>query len=59
VTIGNSVTSIGYDAFSGCSNLTSMVFQGKTLAQVQNIEDGYGNKYYPWGITNTSIITVV
>lgn len=56
VTIGSGVTSIGDDAFVGCSNLANLTFLGKTLEQVQNIEDEEGDKYYPWGITNTSII---
>lgn len=58
VTIGNGVTSIGEHAFDGCSGLTSVTFLGKTLEQVQNIEDGNGNKFYPWGISDTSIISV-
>lgn len=58
LTIPNSVTSIGSAAFSGCTDLTSVIFLGKTFDQVENIEDGIGNKQYPWGIENTSIITV-
>jgi len=58
VTIPDSVTSIEGDAFYNCSGLTSVTFLGKTLEQVQNIEDGNGNKQYPWGISDTSIITV-
>ena len=58
LTIPNSVTRIEQDAFYGCSGLTSVTFLGKTLAQVQNIEDGNGNKQYPWGISDTSIISV-
>ena len=58
VTIGNSVTNIGQMTFWGCYSLTSMTFKGKTLAQVKNIEDGLANKYYPWGIEDTSIINV-
>ena len=58
VTIPNSVTNIGEYAFYDCSGLTSVTFLGKTLEQVQNLEDGYGNKYYPWGIEDTSIISV-
>lgn len=52
VMIGNSVTSIGY-AFGDCYELTSVVFKGKTLDQVEEME------YYPWGIDNTNIINVV
>ena len=58
VTIGDGVTTIGEYAFYDCSGLTSVTFLGKTLEQVQNLEDGYGNKYYPWGIEDTSIISV-
>jgi len=50
--IPNSVTSIGDYAFAGCSNLTSLIFQGKTLSEIQEIEN------YPWGIEDTSIISV-
>jgi len=58
VTIPASVTIIGDGTFNGCTGLTSVTFLGKTLEQVQNIEDGNGNKQYPWGISDTSIITV-
>ena len=58
VTIPSSVTSIGVGAFCGCTGLTSVTFLGKTLEQVQNIEDGNGDKQYPWGISDTSIISV-
>ena len=57
LTIPNSVTSIGFGAFS-CNGLRIVIFQGRTLEQVQNIEDGNGNKQYPWGIENTGVITV-
>ena len=52
LTIPDSVTSIEDYAFTECRNLTSMTFLGKTLAQVQGMTN------YPWGISNTSIITV-
>ena len=52
VTIPNDVTSIGHSAFAGCSELTSVTFLGKTLEQVQAMDN------YPWGISNTSIINV-
>ena len=58
VTIPNSVTNIGISMFEYCPGLTSVIFQGKTIEQVQNIEDEYGDKWYPWGISNTSIISV-
>ena len=58
VTIPDSVTNIGYSAFYDCTNLTDMTFEGKTMEQVQNIEDEEGNKNYPWGISDTSIIHV-
>ena len=52
VTIQADVVIIGYEVFSGCSGLTSVTFEGKTLEQVQRIFR------YPWGISNTSIINV-
>lgn len=57
MTIPASVTSIGEAAFSNIL-LTSVTFEGKTMEQVQNLEDGNGNKHYPWGISDTSIINV-
>ena len=51
VTIPSTVTSIGQSAFEDCSGLTSVTFLGKTLEQVQEMDE------YPWGI-NTSIINV-
>jgi hypothetical protein len=58
VTIPDSVTYIGYGVFCNCSGLTSVTFLGKTLEQVQNIEGGNGEKFYPWDISDTSIISV-
>ena len=58
VMIGSGVTSIGENVFYWCDGLTSVTFLGKTLAEVQNIEDGNGVKQYPWGIEDTSIINV-
>ena len=52
VTIGNGVTNIGPSAFSDCTSLTSVTFLGKTLEQVQAMDN------YPWGIEDTSIISV-
>ena len=57
ITIGENVTSIEQNVFGDC-NLKSLTFLGKTLEQVQNIEDEYGYKHYPWGIADTSIINV-
>lgn len=50
IEIPSSVSSIGSDAFFGCNTLSSVMFEGKTLEQVQAMA------YYPWGITDTSII---
>jgi hypothetical protein len=36
VTVGSSVTSIGYDAFSGCDSLTSVVWNAKKCADINN-----------------------
>ena len=52
VTIPNIVTSIGQNAFYNCNSLTSVTFQGKTLEQVQAMQN------YSWGISNTSIINM-
>jgi hypothetical protein len=52
LTIGENVTNIGKYAFAGCTSLTSVTFQGKTMEQVQEMDD------YPWDISNESIITV-
>ena len=50
VVVGSGVSSIGDSAFAGCTG--QITFQGKTLAQVQAMEN------YPWGIEDTSIINV-
>lgn len=49
-TIGRGVASIGEAAFSECGSLSSVTFKGKTLEQVQAMDN------YPWGISDTSII---
>ena len=51
VTIPSSVQHIGQEAFNA-TLLNNITFQGKTLAQVQEMEN------YPWGIEDTSIINV-
>ena len=58
ITIPSSVQHMGASIFQNCTSLTNVTFIGRTLEQVQNIEDDSGNKRYPWDITNTSIITV-
>jgi len=50
ITIPNSISNIGTNAFLDCTNLTSLTFKGKTLAEVQAMSN------YPWGISDTSII---
>ena len=50
ITIPNNVTSIGYNAFSGCESLKEVIFKGKTLDEVKQM------KYYPFGIKDESII---
>ena len=50
LTIPASVTSVGYLAFHDNTNMESLTFLGKTLEQVQAMDN------YPWGITDTSII---
>ena len=52
IEIPSSVLSIGSEALFGCHSLSSVTFDGKTLEQVQAMED------YPWGISDTSIINV-
>lgn len=51
MTIPESVVSIGFTAFLFCDNLKSLIFKGKTLAEVQAMAN------YPWGIIDTSIIS--
>lgn len=51
LTIPSTVESIGTRAFWG-AGLSSLVFKGKTLDEVQAMEN------YPWSISNTSIISV-
>jgi hypothetical protein len=51
INIPANVNSIKEYAFDGCTSLTSVIFEGKTLEEVQAME------YYPWDI-NTSVIKV-
>lgn len=51
VDVGSSVENIGQGVLNHCSSLTSVTFQGKTLAQVQEMDN------YPWGL-DQSIINV-
>ncbi|MCI7429329.1 MAG: leucine-rich repeat domain-containing protein, partial [Bacteroidales bacterium] len=46
VTIPNSVTSIGEEAFSGCSGLTSVVWNAKNCADFAQYYDYSSSKYY-------------
>lgn len=50
IEIPSSVSSIGSNAFFGCHMLSSVMFEGKTLEQVQAMDN------YPWGIEDTNII---
>ena len=50
LTIPDSVMRIGDNAFSNCGNLKSVIFKGKTLEQVKDMNN------YPFGIENESII---
>ena len=52
ITVGRNVETIGINAFQSIDRLTNITFQGKTLAQVQAMQN------YSWGISNTSIINV-
>ena len=49
ITIPNSVTSINYWAFWNCNSLKEVVFKGKTLEEVKQMET------YPFGIKDKSI----
>lgn len=50
VTINSPECEVRFDAFINCPSLESVVFVGRTTAQVREMED------YPFGIENTSII---
>lgn len=51
ITVGSSVSSIGEDAFLDASGVTSAVFRGKTLTQVQAMTN------YPWQLDTSTIST--
>lgn len=51
VTIGsNPNLRINFDAFLDCGALEEVFFKGRTIAEVQQMEE------YPWGISNTDVI---
>lgn len=50
--VPSSVSSILTNAFAGCTSMTCLYFKGKTLEQVQAMAN------YPWGLADTSIISV-
>lgn len=52
IIIGTGIEIIGLDAFDGCNMLTDVIFKGKTIEEVQAMEN------YPWRIEDTSIIKV-
>jgi len=52
VRIGTGITSIDAYAFQDCSSLQSVVFNDKTIGMVGAMAN------YPWGISDTSIISV-
>ena len=50
IKIPDSVKSIGDEAFYNCTALTSIIFKGKTIREVKEMD------FYPWGIQDESII---
>lgn len=50
--IGSGIQTLGDRAFQYQQDLSSVIFHGKTLAQVQEMQN------YPWGISDTGIIYV-
>lgn len=50
LTLPSSVNSVGADAFSNCGSLSSVVFEGKTDAEVQAMAN------YPWGVADATVI---
>lgn len=56
VVIGNGIAKIQQQTFHGCPNLMNVTFQGKTRQQVQDIEDDYNDKQYPWELSSGCVI---
>ena len=50
ITIPDNVINIGYNAFSNCKSLEQVIFRGKILDEVKQMET------YPFGIKDESII---
>ena len=50
ITIPDNVINIGYNAFSNCKSLDQVIFRGKILDEVKQMET------YPFGIKDESII---
>ena len=50
ITISDSVENIGRWAFGDCTSLKEVIFKGKTISQVEAMDN------YPWDIKDTSII---
>ena len=52
ITIPNNVTRIGYNAFYRCESLKEIIFKGKTLEEVKQMQS------YPFGIEDESLFEV-
>lgn len=52
ICIGSSVASsdLSEDSFTNCPEVELMYFKGRTLAEVEQMEN------YPWGLSDTSVI---
>lgn len=51
VSLPSTLSSIGQEAFACCTSLSSVYFAGKTAVEVKEMQ------YYPWGITDTRVIS--
>ena len=49
ITIPNNITYIGYNVFSRCKSLKQVIFKGKTLGEVKQMEN------YPFGIADENV----